>query len=407
MAPEHTTEMGPEDRDEDELAAQVRQALSAASIGRDVTFVGLAELDGLGEITVSNGTVTVTVTLPIPSPDVRHMIEREIRQTALGLDDVSTVDCQFEPSAADPDTRVDFIPEVKNLIAVSSGKGGVGKSTVAVNLAVALAATGASVGILDADVYGPNAPTMLGLAERKPDATLEDRMVPREAHGVSVMSMGFIVEEDDPVIWRGPLVDEFIKQLFDDVEWGALDYLLVDLPPGTGDAQLSLVQHLPVTGAAIVTTPQPVAVDDARRGLRGFARYEVPILGVAENMSHFLCSDCGEEHELFGAGGAEQLSDEFNIPVLGRVPIDPSVGTLTAHKEEQSESPGFSIPGFGRLQLPRTQEERERAGSLAPISIRENGGEARAALELLATRTAARINALTASKSYANDELSS
>ena len=400
--------MGSKDRDEDGLAAQVRRALSAASIGGDVTFVGLAELDGFGEIAISDGTATVTVTLPIPSRDVRQMIDREVRQTALDVDGVSAVECRFEPNAADPGTHVDFIPEVKNLIAVSSGKGGVGKSTVAVNLAVALAATGASVGVLDADVYGPNAPAMLGLAERKPDATLEDRMVPREAHGVSVMSMGFIVEEDDPVIWRGPLVDEFIKQLFDDVEWGALDYLIVDLPPGTGDAQLSLVQHLPVTGAVIVTTPQPVAVDDARRGLRGFARYEVPILGIAENMSHFTCPDCGGEHELFGAGGAEQLGDEFTIPVLGRVPIDPSIGTLTAHEEEQSESPGISIPGFGRLQLPRTQEERERAGSLAPIAIRENGGEARAALELLATRTAARINALSASQSIAtNDELSS
>lgn len=397
MEPEHSTEIDPNDRDENQLAAQVRRALSAASIGRDVTFIGLVELDGIGEIAVSDGTATVTVTLPIPSPDVRHMIEAEIRQTALDVDGVSTVDCQFEPSATDPDTHVDFIPEVKNLIAVSSGKGGVGKSTVAVNLAVALAATGASVGILDADVYGPNAPAMLGLEERKPNATLEDRMVPREAHGVSVMSMGFIVEEDDPVIWRGPLVDEFIKQLFDDVEWGALDYLIVDLPPGTGDAHLSLIQHLPVTGAVIVTTPQAVAVDDARRGLYGFSNYEIPILGIVENMSQFTCPDCGGEHQLFGYGGAERLGEEFNIPVLGRIPIEPSVGTLIKSENEQPESPGISIPGFGRLQLPRTQEERERAGSLAPVARREDGGDVRAAIELLATRTTARNHAFTTS----------
>ena len=408
MATEHPS--GTEDRDggeDDALATRVRQALAAAAIGRDVLFVGLTDLGGIGEINVAGGRATVTVTLPIPSRAVRTVVEREIRQVALGVDEVSAVDCRFEPSAADPDTRVDFIPEVKNIVAVASGKGGVGKSTVAVNLAVALAATGVSVGLLDADVYGPNAPAMLGLEDRKPDATLEDRMVPQEAHGVKVMSMGFIIDEDDPVIWRGPIVDEFIKQLFDDVEWGALDYLIVDLPPGTGDTQLSLVQHLPVTGAVIVTTPQPVAVDDARRGLRGFARYEVPILGITENMNQFTCPDCGSEHDLFGAGGAEQLSKEFNIPVLGRIPLDPAIGLLTANEDELSEPPGISIPGFGRLQLPRTREERERAGSLDPIAIREGNGDTRDGIGQLATRTAARINALATSGLRTDEDTSS
>ena len=394
--------------EDDDLATHVRQALAAAAIGRDVLFVGLTDLGGIGEISVVDGTVTVTVTLPIPSPDVRTMVEREIRQAALGVDGVSAVDCRFEPNATDPDVRVDFIPEVKNLIAVGSGKGGVGKSTVAANLAVALAATGAAVGLLDADVYGPNAPAMLGIADRKPDATLDDRMVPQEAHGVKSMSMGFIVDEDDPVIWRGPIVDEFIKQLFGDVEWDALDYLIVDLPPGTGDAQLSLVQHLPVTGAVIVTTPQPVAVDDARRGLRGFARYEVPIVGIVENMSRFTCPDCGTDHDLFDSGGAQQLGDEFNIPVLGRVPVDPAIGLLTANEDEQPDPSGISIPGFGQLQLPRTREERERASSLDPIAIREDGDDTRDAIELLATRTAARTNYLTASEPRdTNDDISS
>jgi ATP-binding protein involved in chromosome partitioning len=265
---------------------------------------------------------------------------------------------------------------------------------------VALADAGASVGLLDADVYGPNAPALLGLGERKPDATFEDTIVPREAHGVRAMSMGFVVEEDDPVIWRGPLVDDFVKQLFDDVEWGALDYLVVDMPPGTGDAQLSLVQHLPVTGAVIVTTPQAVAVDDARRGLRGFANYEVPVLGVAENMAGFECPDCGSSHDIFDDGGARRLAEEFGVPVLGQIPIDPAVGTLSTEDEGETER-GIRVPGLGRFQLPRTREERDGANALDPMVVREDGGEARTALRLLASRTAARVNELATSDVFA------
>jgi ATP-binding protein involved in chromosome partitioning len=385
--------MGVKRSTENEFEVRLQRALADAAIGRDVLFDSLTDLEGIGDMSIAGETATVTVTLPIPSRNFRTLIDHEIRQAALGVDGISAVECQFEPAVPDPGTRVDFIPDVKNLIAVASGKGGVGKSTVAVNLAVALANTGASVGLLDADVYGPNAPAMLGLSERKPKATLDDCMVPQEAHNVKVMSMGFITDEDDPVIWRGPLVDEFIKQLFGDVEWGDLDYLIVDLPPGTGDAQLSLVQHLPVTGAVVVTTPQPVAVDDARRGLRGFAQYDVPVLGIAENMSQFACPDCGTEHNIFDVGGAEQLSAEFDIPVLGQIPIDPSIGTLQSDREPP-EPPGITLPGIGRLQLPRMRDERERPGSLNPIAIREGGDKTREAVELLATRTTARTNIL-------------
>ena len=386
MAADHHSET------EDDLATGVRQALAAAAIGRDVTFVGLSKAGGIGEISVADRTATVTVTLPIPALDVRARMRAEIRRTALDIDGVSAVDCRFEPSAADSGARVEAIPQVKNVIAVGSGKGGVGKSTIASNLAVSLATTGADIGLLDADVYGPNAPAMLGLSDHKPAATLDDRMVPREGHDVKAMSMGFVVEEEDPVIWRGPIVDEFIKQLFGDVEWGALEYLIIDLPPGTGDAQLSLVQHLPVTGAVIVTTPQAVAVDDARRGLRGFARYDVPILGIVENMNRFTCPDCGAGHEIFDSGGAEGLGEEFDVPVLGKVPLDPLLRQVTASEDEASEPPGLSIPGLGRLQLPQLREEREQADSLDPIAIRENGGDIRRTIELLATRTAARID---------------
>lgn len=376
----------------DELEERVLRALADAEIGQDVVFANLVDLGAIN-VRINDGMVIAVVTLPIPSDNFRAILERDVRDAVQRVDAVSTVECQFAPHVPDSGANVDFIPDVKNIVAVASGKGGVGKSTVAVNLAVTLAAAGASVGLLDADVYGPNAPSMLGLEERTPDATLDDRIVPREAHDVTVMSMGFITDEDDPVIWRGPLVDEFIKQLFGDVEWGALDYLIVDLPPGTGDAQLSLVQHLPVTGAIIVTTPQPVAVDDARRGLRGFARYDVPILGIAENMASFECPDCETVHDIFDSDGAGQLSAEFDVPVLGRIPIDPAVGTLDG-EEDVNDPPGVSVPGLGRLQLPRTSEERERSTSPAPIAIRKGGGATRDAAERLATQTSARINSL-------------
>ena len=390
----------PSEDDEGGASTRVARALAEAAVGRDAFYRPLHELGGFGPVRVERGTAVVHVTLPIPSSDVRANLEREIRDAVEGddgVDDVETAVVRFEPRVPDLGERVDLIPDVKHVIAVGSGKGGVGKSTVATNLAVGLSATGADVGLLDADVYGPNAPQMLGLGERSPNATLDDRMVPREAHGVRVMSMGFITDEEDPVIWRGPIVDEFVKQLFGDVEWGALDYLVVDLPPGTGDAQLSLVQHLPVTGAVVVTTPQGVAVEDAQKSLEGFARYDVPVLGIAENMAGFQCPDCGTEHDLFDAGGADRLGDEFEIPVLGRVPVDPAVGQLDG--DDPQQPPGVSIPGLGRLQLPRTRAERERPASNDPIIVRDGGGETRAALEDLATRTAARVNAFVADQS--------
>jgi ATP-binding protein involved in chromosome partitioning len=379
-------------------AARVERALADAGIGREELYRGLDELGGIGEVRVDGTTVVVPVTLPLPSTEVRTTVEREVRAAVEEVDGVDGVATRFEPRVPDSGQRVDLIPDVKHVVAVGSGKGGVGKSTIATNLAVALAETGAAVGLLDADVYGPNAPRMLGLDERTPTANLDDRMVPREAHGVRVMSMGFITDDEDPVIWRGPLVDEFVEQLFGDVEWGALDYLVVDLPPGTGDAQLSLVQHLPVTGAVVVTTPQSVAVEDARKGLRGFARYDVPVLGIAENMAGFRCPDCGSEHELFGAGGGDGLATEFDVPVLGRIPVDPEVGQPD---DDPPEPPGVSVPGLGRLQLPRTRAERERPASGDPVVIRDDSGEAGRALERLATRTAARVNAYVAEHSAA------
>ncbi len=216
-----------------------------------------------------------------------------------------------------------LLPGVKHIIAVASGKGGVGKSTVSTNLSVALAQTGAKVGLMDADIYGPNIPMMMGVP--KPPEKEGDKIKPAEAHGVQIISMGFFVPEETAIVWRGPMVHTAIQQFFRDVLWGELDYLLVDLPPGTGDAQLSLSQIVPLTGVVTVTTPQEVALYDVRKGLMMFKKVNVPLLGVIENMSFFVCGHCGERTEIFSFAGGERAAKKFEIPFLGRIPLDPAI----------------------------------------------------------------------------------
>ena len=216
-----------------------------------------------------------------------------------------------------------LLPQVQHVVAVSSGKGGVGKSTVAVNLAVALAASGAKVGLLDADIYGPNVPMMLGVG-KQPEQK-EGKIIPAESHGVKVISMGFFVAEDTAVVWRGPMIHSAIQQFLRDVIWGELDHLLVDLPPGTGDAQLTLAQLVPLCGAVTVTTPQEVALHDVRKGMMMFQKVNVPLLGLIENMSYFVCGHCGERTEIFSHGGGERAAEKLGIPFLGHIPIDPAI----------------------------------------------------------------------------------
>jgi ATP-binding protein involved in chromosome partitioning len=216
-----------------------------------------------------------------------------------------------------------LLPGVKHIIAVSSGKGGVGKSTVSANLAVALKQLGFAVGLMDADIFGPNIPMMMGVTE--PPVKEGERINPAEGQGVKVMSMGFFVPEETPVVWRGPMVHGAIQQFFRDVNWGELDFLLIDLPPGTGDVPLTLSQLVPLTGAITVTTPQEVALADVRKGMMMFKKVNVPLLGVVENMSYFVCGHCGERSEIFSFGGGERAAEKFGVPFLGRVPIDPAV----------------------------------------------------------------------------------
>jgi ATP-binding protein involved in chromosome partitioning len=234
---------------------------------------------------------------------------------------VMTPPAQARPSAPQP---VPF-PELGRIIAVSSGKGGVGKSTIAVNLAVTLAKEGKRVGLMDADIYGPNIPRMMGVNE--PPSVIGEKIVPLNAHGVKVMSVGFLIDREQPAIWRGPIVMKILGQFLKDVAWGQLDYLFVDMPPGTGDAQLSLVQTTKLAGAIIVTTPQEVSVGDALRGVRMFERVEVPVLGIVENMSWLECTHCGKPMALFGEGGGQRLADEVGLPLLGQVPLYPPVMT--------------------------------------------------------------------------------
>jgi ATP-binding protein involved in chromosome partitioning len=232
---------------------------------------------------------------------------------------VDTKPAASRPPAPTPVYR----PNLGRVIAVSSGKGGVGKSTVAVNLAVSLARAGARVGLMDADVYGPNLPLMLGV--NSPPPVVAQKIIPLEAYGVKVISLGFLIDKDQPAIWRGPIVMKIIGQFLGDVAWGTLDYFIVDMPPGTGDAQLSLVQSTSVHAAIIVTTPQQVATGDALRGVKMFQRVSVPVLGIVENMSYFECPHCGKPSSIFGAGGGERLAQEVGLPLLAQIPLDPRI----------------------------------------------------------------------------------
>ncbi|MFC6835730.1 Mrp/NBP35 family ATP-binding protein [Halomarina ordinaria] len=285
-------------------------------LGGDIVSLGL-----VNDVTVDGDVVRVSLALGAPYSPTETTIANDVRDALADLDVDVALDADVD-RGIDPDEQV--LPGVKNVIAVASGKGGVGKSTVAVNLAAGLAEMGASVGLFDADVYGPNVPRMVS-ADEHPQATADDTLVPPEKYGVKLMSMAFLVGEDDPVIWRGPMVHQLITQLWDDVEWGSLDYMIVDLPPGTGDTQLTLLQTVPLAGAVVVTTPQGVAVDDARKALRMFGKHDTAVLGVLENMSSFTCPDCGSTHDIFGEGGGRAFAEEANMPFLGEVPLDPAV----------------------------------------------------------------------------------
>lgn len=291
----------------------------------------LVELNMIRNVKVVGGKVSFTLVLTTPACPLREFIVEDCEKAVKTLSGVETV--EVEVTAETPQQKAlpdrQGIEGVKNILAVSSGKGGVGKSTVAVNVAVALAQAGAKVGLLDADIYGPNAPTMLGLADAGimvQEGTQGQVLNPAFNHGVKLVSMGFLIDPDQPVIWRGPMLNGIIRQFLYQVHWGELDYLIVDMPPGTGDAQLTLIQAVPMAGAVIVTTPQTVSLIDARRGLKMFQQLKVPVLGIVENMSYFIPPDLPDrQYDIFGSEGGKTASQELDVPLLGCIPLELSL----------------------------------------------------------------------------------
>jgi len=286
-------------------------------LGRDIV-----SLDFVKELRIEGGLVTFDIELTTPACPVKEQMHDQAVAAVSALDGVTSVTVNMTANVravASPDAGRAPIPGVKNIIAVGAGKGGVGKSTVAVNLALALAKYGGRVGLIDADIYGPNIPIMLGL--RGQLETDGKKIVPAEKYGIPVVSMGFLTQDETPIIWRGPMLHGVVQQFFREVRWQELDYLVVDMPPGTGDVALSLSQTVPVSGAVVVTTPQVVSVADSRRAVAMYRKLNVPTLGIVENMSHFVCPSCDHESDLFGKGGGESAATDMGVPFLGRIPV--------------------------------------------------------------------------------------
>ena len=283
-------------------------------------------------VKVEGDNIAVDILLGYPAKSQLEPIREEIARKLKAIPGAGKIGVNMQMKIVSHAVQrgVKLVPGVKNIIAVASGKGGVGKSTVAVNLALALAAEGASVAVLDADIYGPSQPTMLGIRGR-PESRDGKSLEPMAGHGIQAMSIGFLIDLETPMVWRGPMVTQALEQLLNETKWREVDYLVVDLPPGTGDIQLTLAQRVPVTGAVIVTTPQDIALIDARKGLKMFEKVGIPILGIVENMSTHVCSQCGHEERIFGEGGGQRMGKDYNVEFLGALPLD-------IHIREQADS---------------------------------------------------------------------
>src|SRR5687768_12055713 len=284
---------------------------------RDIVSLGFIK-----NLVIDGDDVRFTIELTTPACPVKDQLRDQARAAVSRLPGIRNVTVDMSASvreAVRPDGQRQPLPGVKNVIAVGAGKGGVGKTTVAVNLAISLARCGGKVGIIDGDIYGPNVPIMLGIKTQL--TTDGQKIIPAEKYGLQVISMGFLTQDDAPIIWRGPMLHGALQQFFREVRWVDLDYLVVDLPPGTGDVALSLSQTVPVAGAIVVTTPQQVSLADSRRAVAMYKKLNIPPLGVIENMSHFVCTNCGHEADIFGSGGGEQMALELGVPFVGRIPI--------------------------------------------------------------------------------------
>jgi len=312
-------------------------------------------------INITGDAVEVAVELGFPAAGYRDTLAEELRSRIAGLAGVGNVTIKVSDKITPHEVQKGLkpLPNVKNIIAVASGKGGVGKSTTAVNLALALQAEGATVGILDADIYGPSQPRMLG-AQQRPDSKDGKSLEPVQSHGLQSMSIGYLIEEETPMIWRGPMVTQALEQLLNETHWRELDYLVIDLPPGTGDTQLTLSQKIPVSGAIIVTTPQDIALLDARKGLKMFEKVSVPVLGVVENMSTHICSQCGHEEHIFGEGGGQRMAEQHNVQFLGALPLD-----IRIREEADNGTPTVVAEPDGPIALIYREIARKAAAKLA------------------------------------------
>ena len=314
------------------------------------------------EAGVESGRAQIRIELGFPARSIERRLESLFEEQAIAVPGIDSADVSIESRIVAHGVQPNLKPlaEVSNVIAVASGKGGVGKSTTAVNLALALHHDGAAVGVLDADIYGPSQPLMLGLAGQRPTSEDGKTMQPLLAHGLQVMSMGFLVDTETPMVWRGPMVTQALNQLLTQTRWAGLDYLVVDMPPGTGDIQLTLSQRVPVSGAVIVTTPQDIALADARKGLQMFRKVSVPVLGVVENMSTHVCSHCGHEEPIFGHGGGERFARDYGIELLGQLPLDAKIREQT----DNGRPTVVSAPGSAAAQA-YLQTARRMAARLA------------------------------------------
>ncbi len=343
---------------------------------KDIVTLGLVR-----DLAVRGGDVSLTLAFTGQAPATKVMLHSMASKLLGQLPGVAKVQVKMGgggapaahshghahgPAPAGPAKAPDLIPEVRQTIAVSSGKGGVGKSTVAVNLALSLARTGAQVGIIDADVYGPDLPLMLGTRGRP--GMFDNRIIPVDAHGIKVMSIGLLVGDKEPLVWRGPMIHSFIQQMLRDVLWGALDYLVFDMPPGTGDAQLSLSQVIPLSGVVMVTTPQDVALLDVRKAIGMFQRLNVPMLGIVENMSYFIAPDTGARYHIFGEGGGQRVAEEYGVPLLAQLPLDPETrkggdegAPITVRRPDSAQAHAF------RELATRVVQRLEAVAALRPL----------------------------------------